>query len=253
MCNFFVIKMSIFTPTNQIRLTNVAVVRMKKGGKRFEIACYKNKVVSWRNKTETELDEVMQTVNVFTNVSKGALAKKDDLMKCFGHDDIKKISIEILEKGELQISEKERQTQLESAAKDVATIVSEKCVNSETKRPFPVSIIEKSMKQIHFSVNPKKNTKQQALEVIKKLKEVLPIERCMMKLRILTDKRNKEKLKELASEIELEQIEGDGVYEIIMSTNPGNFRLIDELVRSRSKSQLHVLSIVEANEDDGEI
>lgn len=41
--------MSIFTPTNQIRLTNVAVVRMKKGGKRFEIACYKNKVMSWRS------------------------------------------------------------------------------------------------------------------------------------------------------------------------------------------------------------
>jgi len=39
----------IFTPTNQIRLTNVAVVRMKKGGKRFEIACYKNKVLSWRS------------------------------------------------------------------------------------------------------------------------------------------------------------------------------------------------------------
>ena len=43
-------RMSIFTPTNQIRLTNVAVVRVKKGGKRFEIACYKNKVISWRNK-----------------------------------------------------------------------------------------------------------------------------------------------------------------------------------------------------------
>ena len=41
----------IFTPTNQIRLTNVAIVRMKKGGKRFEIACYKNKVMSWRNGT----------------------------------------------------------------------------------------------------------------------------------------------------------------------------------------------------------
>lgn len=38
----------IFTPTNQIRLTNVAVVRMKKCGIRFEIACYKNKVQSWR-------------------------------------------------------------------------------------------------------------------------------------------------------------------------------------------------------------
>lgn len=33
----------------QKRLTNIAVVRMKKHGKRFEIACYKNKVVNWRN------------------------------------------------------------------------------------------------------------------------------------------------------------------------------------------------------------
>lgn len=245
--------MSIFTPTNQIRLTNVAVVRMKRGGKRFEIACYKNKVVSWRNKSETDIDEVMQTVNVFTNVSKGAVAKKDDLIKCFGHEDIKKICIEILDKGELQISEKERHTQLESAAKDVATIVSEKCINSETRRPFPVSIIEKSMKQIHFSVNTKKNTKQQALEVIKKLKDVLPIERCTMKLRIVTHKRNKEKLKELANEVESEHVEGDGILEVIMSINPGNFRPIDDLVRSTPKSQLHVLSIVETNDADGEV
>ncbi len=40
----------LFTPTNQVRLTNVAIVRMKRAGKRFEIACYKNKVMSWRNK-----------------------------------------------------------------------------------------------------------------------------------------------------------------------------------------------------------
>lgn len=236
--------MSIFTPTNQIRLTNVAVVRMKRGGKRFEVACYKNKVVSWRNKTETDIDEVMQTVNVFTNVSKGAVAKKEDLVKCFGHDDVKKICVEILDKGELQISEKERQTQLESASKDVATIVSEKCINSETKRPFPVSIIEKGMKQIHFSFNPKKNSKQQALEVIIKLKEVLPIERCMMKLRLVTHKRNKDKIKELANEVESEHIEGDGKYEVILSIDPGNFRSIDELISSTPKSQLHVLSMI---------
>jgi ribosome maturation protein SDO1 len=35
--------------TGQKRLTNIAVVRMKKHGKRFEIACYKNKVLNWRN------------------------------------------------------------------------------------------------------------------------------------------------------------------------------------------------------------
>jgi ribosome maturation protein SDO1 len=40
--------MSIFTPTNQIRLTNVAIVRLKRRGKRFELACYPNKVLAWR-------------------------------------------------------------------------------------------------------------------------------------------------------------------------------------------------------------
>jgi len=40
----------IFTPTNQKRLTNVAIVRIKKAGKRFEIACYPNKVSTWREK-----------------------------------------------------------------------------------------------------------------------------------------------------------------------------------------------------------
>jgi hypothetical protein len=46
---------NIKTPTNQKLLTNVAVVRMKKGGKRFEIACYRNKVLSWRQGTEKDL------------------------------------------------------------------------------------------------------------------------------------------------------------------------------------------------------
>lgn len=48
--SFFSKMSKIFTPTNQMRLTNVAIVRMKKTGKRFEIACYKNKVLSWRSK-----------------------------------------------------------------------------------------------------------------------------------------------------------------------------------------------------------
>ena len=65
-------KMSrINTPTNQKLLTNVAVVRAKKNGKRFEIACYKNKVLSWRQGVEKDIDEVLQSQTVFLNVSKG--------------------------------------------------------------------------------------------------------------------------------------------------------------------------------------
>merc|ERR1712111_44253 len=136
---------------NQKLLTNVAVVRMKKTGKRFEIACYKNKVLSWRQGIEKDLDEVLQSHTVFLNGSKGQVAKKDDLVKALAKDDQTEICKEILAKGDLQVSDKERQAQQEALFKDVATIVSEKCVNSETKIPYPVSIIEKAMKECHIA------------------------------------------------------------------------------------------------------
>ena len=43
-----------FFPVNQKRLTNVAVVRLKAKGKKFEIACYQNRVMNWRSGVEKE-------------------------------------------------------------------------------------------------------------------------------------------------------------------------------------------------------
>lgn len=40
---------------------------------------------------EKDLDEVLQTSSVFVNVSKGQVAKKDDLTKAFGTDDLTEI------------------------------------------------------------------------------------------------------------------------------------------------------------------
>ena len=68
---------------------------------------------------------------------------------------------QILTKGEVQVSDKERQTQLEQMFRDIATIVADKCVNPETKRPYTVILIERAMKDIHYSVKINKSTKQQ--------------------------------------------------------------------------------------------
>jgi len=113
-------------------------------------------------------------------VSKGQVAKKEDLQKVFDTDNSTDICKHILEKGELQISDKERSAQLDATFKDIATIVAgttpkyalqtkvfdvvfvlDKCVNPETKRPYSVTMIEKAMKDIHYSVKPNRNSKQQ--------------------------------------------------------------------------------------------
>lgn len=61
----------------------------------FQIACYKNKVQEWRNGVETDLDDVLQISNVFTNVSKGEVAKANDLQKAFGTSDVHAVVKEV--------------------------------------------------------------------------------------------------------------------------------------------------------------
>ncbi|XP_065220975.1 ribosome maturation protein SBDS [Planococcus citri] len=225
----------IFTPTNQIRLTNVAVVRLKKGGSRFEIACYKNKVLSWRNKLEKDIDEVLQTHTVFVNVSKGQVAKKEELVKIFGTDDQTKVCLEILEKGELQISDKERAAQMEAVFKEVSTIIAEKCVNPENKRPYPTSIISKALKDVHFSAKQNKSAKQQALEMIPKLQTVIPIERAQMRVKVTMSGKEANKLKEklvkIVTKVEEENWDSFELTMIIL-INPGVYREIEEICNS---------------------
>jgi len=90
----------------------------------------------------------------------------------------------ILEKGELQISPKEREQLFESTFKEIANVVQMRCLNPDTNTPYTTSQIEKAMKDVHFTVKLSKGTKQQALEVIKKLSTTIKIERAKMRLSI---------------------------------------------------------------------
>ncbi|KAG6522648.1 hypothetical protein ZIOFF_019794 [Zingiber officinale] len=181
---------TLVQPIGQKRLTNVAVVRLKKHGIRFEIACYKNKVLSWRSGVEKDLDEVLQSQTVYSNVSKGILAKSKELIAAFGTDDQSKICLEILEKGELQVAGKERESQLSSQFRDIATIVMQKTINPETHRPYTISMIERLMHETHFAVDSNQSSKKQALEVIRELQKHFPIERSPMRLRLVVPEKS---------------------------------------------------------------
>ena len=147
---------------NQVRLTNVAIVRLNRGGKRFEVAAYHNKVLNWRDGTETDMDEVLQTdKSVFQNVSKGVLAKRSDMIAVFGTDDSIAVCRAVLEQGELQVSDRERQAQYEGRFRDVSTIVAEKCVDPRTNRPYTVTTIENALRDAHFAVATARSGKQQ--------------------------------------------------------------------------------------------
>jgi ribosome maturation protein SDO1 len=70
-------------------------------------------------------------------------------------------SFQILDKGELQVSGKEREAQLSTQFRDIATIVMEKTINPDTRRPYTISMIERLMHEIHFAVDPNLTSKEQ--------------------------------------------------------------------------------------------
>ncbi|XP_057521744.1 uncharacterized protein LOC130801844 [Amaranthus tricolor] len=236
---------TLVQPIGQKRLTNVAVVRLKKHGNRFEIACYKNKVLSWRSRIEKDIDEVLQSHTVYSNVSKGILAKSKDLMAAFGTDDQTKICLEILEKGELQVAGKEREAQLCSQFRDIATIVMQKTINPETKHPYTISMIERLMHEIHFAVDPHSNSKKQALEVIRQLQEKFPIKRSPMRLRITISPESLssilEKLGTWHGDIVAKEESGSRV-SVVCELDPSLFRECDGLVRTL-QGRLELLSV----------
>ncbi|KAK8624099.1 hypothetical protein V6N13_065454 [Hibiscus sabdariffa] len=246
---------TLVQPIGQKRLTNVAVVRLKKHGMRFEIACYKNKVLSWRSRVEKDLDEVLQSHTVYSNVSKGVLAKTKDLVAAFGTDDQTTICLEILEKGELQIAGKERESQFSSQFRDIATIVMQKTINPETQRPYTISMIERLMHEIHFAVDPHSSSKKQALEVIRQLQKHFPIKRSPMRLRLIVPGQNFQSLCEKLNEwgaTTVSKDESGTQFSVICEIEPGLYRECDGLVRNL-QGRLEILAVSVHAEGDTQV
>lgn len=236
---------------SQERHTNISIVRIKKGGKKFEVAAYRNKVMSWRSGAETNLDEVLQVSNVFASVGKGIHAKREDLDKHFGKGqsqiDICKL---ILAKGEMQTGDKEREAELANKFRDIATIVASRCVNSQTGWPFTVSTIETAMKNtIHFVVNPTKAAKPQAFEVIEQLKKFMPIARARIHLKVKYDL---SRFPDHESQLLAEAGEGSEILSkpssmdfVELLANPSTFRELEQFVTEKLQGSLTILQFSE--------
>ncbi|KAF9886895.1 hypothetical protein FE257_011018 [Aspergillus nanangensis] len=208
--------MPINQPSNQIKFTNVSIVRLKKGKKRFELACYKNKLLEYRSGAEKDLDNVLQVPTIFLSVSKAQTAPSAELTKAFGAatptDEIRQ---EILRKGEVQVGERERKEIIERVEKEVLDIVSGRLVDPTTKRVYTPGMISKALDQLSSAsgqmqqgdtnangggeepaarprkplwtgVTATKSAKSQALEAMKALIawQPIPVMRARMRLRV---------------------------------------------------------------------
>lgn len=200
----------------------------------------------------------MQIENVFLNVSKGQVAPNDDLSKAFGTADVAEIIPEILKKGELQVGDKERSHELTNLWREIATQLAQSCVEPSSQKPYTVGMVEKAMKDVHYSVKTGKSAKSQALDVLKLLqaKNTIPIQRARMRVRVTMPpkegKRLKEKVVALFENIEDEDYSDE--WELVGTIEPGSLRQINLLLENEVKGQAgcETLSFSAVSDDEGD-
>jgi ribosome maturation protein SDO1 len=197
--------------------------------------------------SEKDLDEVLQIPQVFLNVSKGQVAPNEDLQKAFDTTDSDKIILEILQKGEIQLSEKERQVKNLQVQAEALQIISTKCINPRTKKRYPPTMIQKALAELKFNIVSTKPAKTQALDAIRQLvsTQVIPIVRAKMKVKISLDSKDAKKLldtlRPLLGDIESEDI--GKMWEVISLIDPVNYRELVELIGNHKTGQLEVLDM----------
>lgn len=228
-------------PLSQRRHTNIAVVRYTKNGVKLEIACYKNKVISYRSGLETRLDEVLQVDRVFSNVGRGHVASEKDIQTVFGEGFTEQEAIKfMLEHGELQVAQQERTAEVDEIFKDIAVIISQKCVHKKTHRPFPSQVIEQALRSMGAAVKLDQPVKKQALGLIHQLidSDIIPITRADMKLRCMTigaDAADRVVMwceAHGGSVLERQDADGNtGHYSLLLTLQPNLFRELDQLVK----------------------
>jgi len=151
------------------------VARITREGEHFEILVKPNQAFEFRLGKRKSISEVLVTDTIFTDANKGLRASEEKLRKAFGPIDPLKIAEVILRKGTLQLTTEQRRKLTEEKKKQIIAFISRNCVDPRTNLPHPPLRIEQAMEQIHFSIDPFRDTEEQARKVIKLLRSVLPL------------------------------------------------------------------------------
>jgi ribosome maturation protein SDO1 len=151
------------------------VARITQNGEHFEILTKPDRALSFKLGKSSSVSEVLATETIFTDAGKGTKPSEDKLKQIFGTTDPLKIAEVILKKGTLQLTTDQRKHMVEEKRNQIISFISRECIDPKTNLPHPPLRIEQAMKQIHYSIDPSKSVEEQAKDVIKLLRPIIPL------------------------------------------------------------------------------
>jgi len=165
------------------------VARITRDGEHFEILVKPQQALDYRMGKKTPMSELVAIDTIFTDANKGTKASEEKLKKAFGTLDSLTIAETIITKGQLQLTTDQRRQLTEAKRKQIIAFIARNAVDPKTNMPHPPMRIEQAMEKIHYSIDPFTEAEEQAKDILKLLRPIIPIrmENINVEIRIPTE------------------------------------------------------------------
>jgi ribosome maturation protein SDO1 len=159
-------------------------VKLAIGGDHFEILVNPDAALSFKQGRNVEPSSVIAADEVYSDSNKGLRANSEKLKLYFGTDDHAKAALEVLRRGELNLTQEQRKRLTEEKRRAIVAAIAKNFVDPRTLLPHPPVRIEQAMQEARVTVDPFRDANEQMKAVIDELRTILPLKSEKIKLQV---------------------------------------------------------------------
>ena len=157
-----------------VQLEDAIVAKLESHGHRFEILVDPEATDHIRE-GRIDLSADLALDEIYKDAKKGEKAGEESLKEVFKTTDVSQIAIEIVRKGQIQLTTEQRHKMLERKKKQIIEIIARESINPQTNAPHPPARIAQAMEDAKIHIDPFKSAGDQIQPVLKAIKPILPI------------------------------------------------------------------------------
>ncbi len=158
------------------------IAKLRKDGETFEILVDCREAIKVKE-GKGSIEDALLVHEIFKDAKKGE--KHGELSKYFGTENVYEIAEKIIKEGEILLTQSYRNELTEQKKKQVIAEIARRAIDPKTKMPIPPKRIELGIEQLGIKIDYQKSVKDQAKEIIERLRSIMPITIQELVLRII--------------------------------------------------------------------
>jgi len=151
------------------------IARYEAKGHRFEVLVNPDLAIKLKEGKSVSIDDVLVSDFIYKDAKKGLKASPEAMREVFGTEDPRTVALEIIKRGEIQLTAEQRRKLIEEKKAQVLNLIAKNAIDPKTKLPIPLKRLELALEQAKVTIDPFKPAEQQLDTIVSQLAKVIPI------------------------------------------------------------------------------